>query len=406
MPEGVDGKFKVEKVGVVGAGVMGAEIAQSAAYNGYQVYLKDIDQAALDKGMGTVRDLTERLVSKRKLTREEADRIVGRVKPTLNYQEMTDCDLVVEAVVEVMKIKQAVLKDLENAIAKPFIFGSNTSSLSVSEIASAAKEPKNVVGIHFFNPVHKMLLVEVVKGQHTDREALGAAQAFAMKLGKTTVTTGDAPGFVVNRILTPYLREAIVLLQEGVPPEEIDKAMTSFGMPMGPLALMDEVGLDIGEKVIHVLHAALGERMAPPAILSVVASQKLLGKKGGKGFYLYDENGKRTVFNPEIAQAIKAKRSPKLRGAIQDRLALIMVNEAARCLEEGIIAEPSQLDLAMVFGTGFAPFYGGVLRYADQVGLRTVQQKLEWLAKVAGESYKPSQLLTKKAALGENFYRH
>jgi 3-hydroxyacyl-CoA dehydrogenase/enoyl-CoA hydratase/3-hydroxybutyryl-CoA epimerase len=404
MPEGVK-PAKIETVGVVGAGVMGAEIAQSAAYSGYQVFLKDIDQGALDKGMTVIRNLMDGLVNKKKMTRQEADKVLARVKPTLNYADMAECDLVIEAVVEIMKIKQAVLKELEETIKKPFVFASNTSSLSVSEMAEGAKFPQNVVGVHFFNPVHKMLLVEIVKGKTSSNETLATGQSFAMKLKKTTVVTGDAPGFVVNRILAPYLREAVVLLEEGVPAEDIDKAMTSFGMPMGPLALMDEVGLDIGEKVIHVLHDALGERMAPPAILGVVAEKKLLGKKGGKGLYLYDENGKRAGINPEITEAVKAEPRTKLKGEIQDRLALIMVNEAARCLEEGIITEPSQLDLAMVFGTGFAPFYGGVLRFADQVGTRVVFQKLDYLSRVAGASYKPCALLTKLAQSGASFYK-
>ena len=403
-PEGIAPDIKVETVGVVGAGVMGAEIAEAAAFNGYTVYLKDIDQQALDKGMGTAKGLVDGLVSKKRLTAEEGAAIMARIKPTLSYAEMAECDLVIEAVVEIMKVKQSVLKELEDTITKPFVFASNTSSLSVSEMAAVAKHPQNVVGIHFFNPVHKMLLVEIVKAKTTSNETVAAAQLFAMKLGKTTVVTGDAPGFVVNRILAPYLREAIILLQEGVSPEEIDKAMTTFGMPMGPLALMDEVGLDIGEKVIHVLYAALGERMSPPAILSVVAEKKLLGKKGHKGLYLYDENDRRDGFNPEIVEAVKVPANPKLRGEIQDRLALIMVNEAARCIEEGVISAPSQLDLAMVFGTGFAPFTGGVLRFADQTGLPIVLQKLQYLSEVAGESYKPCKLLVDKAQRGENFY--
>ena len=404
MPEGAK-PATLETVGVVGAGVMGAEIAQSAAFSGYQVYLKDIDQTALDKGMGVIKKLMDGLVEKKKMTREEADKVLARVKPTLNYSDMADCDLVIEAVVEIMKVKKAVLKDLEDTIKKPFVFASNTSSLSVSEMAEGAKSPENVVGVHFFNPVHKMLLVEIVKGKSSSKETLATGQSFAMKLKKTTVVTGDAPGFVVNRILAPYMREAVVLLEEGVPAEDIDKAMTKFGMPMGPIALMDEVGLDIGEKVIHVLHDALGERLAPPKILSVVAEKKLLGKKGGKGLYLYDADGKRTEFNPEISEALKVEPRKKLDGEIQDRLALIMVNEAARCLEEGIITDPSQLDLAMVFGTGFAPFYGGVLGYADRVGSRVIFQKLDYLSRVAGESYKPCALIKKLAESGGTFYK-
>lgn len=405
MPEGVNPEIKVETVGVVGAGVMGAEIAEAAAYNGYKVFLKDIDSGALDKGMAVCKGLIDGLVSKRKMTAEEGAAIMARITPTLKYEDMANCDLVIEAVVEVMKVKQSVLQELEAAINRPFVFASNTSSLSVSEMASVAKNPKNVVGVHFFNPVHKMLLVEIVKGNTTSNETVAAGQAFAMKVGKTTVVTGDAPGFVVNRILAPYLREAIVLLEQGVPPDDIDKAMTGFGMPMGPLALMDEVGLDIGEKVIHVLHDALGERMAPPAILKTVSEKKLLGKKGGKGIYLYNEEGRRDGFNPEILEAVKAGPTPKLKGEIQDRLVLIMVNEAARCIEEGVITDPSQLDLAMVFGTGFAPFYGGVLRYADQIGLRIVAQKLRYLSQVAGESYRPCPLILDKASKGENFYQ-
>lgn len=404
MPEGVNPEIKVETVGVVGAGVMGAEIAEAAAYNGYKVFLKDIDAGALAKGMATAQGLVDGLVKKKKLSSEEATAIMGRITPTLNYAEMADCDLVIEAVVEIMKVKQSVLKELEGAIQKPFVFASNTSSLSVSEMASVAQNPKNVVGVHFFNPVHKMLLVEIVKAGTTSNETVAAAQAFAMKLGKTTVITGDAPGFVVNRILAPYLREAIVLLEQGVPGEDIDKAMTAFGMPMGPLALMDEVGLDIGEKVIHVLHDALGERMAPPAILKVVSDKKLLGKKGHKGLYLYDEKNKRDGLNPDVTEAIKVPPRPKLRGEIQDRLALIMVNEAARCIQEGVISDPSQLDLAMVFGTGFAPFYGGVLKYADQIGLRVVNQKLDYLSRICGESYTPAQIIVDKAARSESFY--
>jgi 3-hydroxyacyl-CoA dehydrogenase/enoyl-CoA hydratase/3-hydroxybutyryl-CoA epimerase len=227
------------------------------------------------------------------------------------------------------------------------------------------------------------------------------------------VTTADSPGFVVNRILAPYLREAIVLVEQGVPLEDIEKTMTSFGMPMGPLALLDEVGLDIAGEVIKVIHAALGARMTPPAILATIEGLKIVGKKGGKGIYLYGADGKRVfdkktksyVFNPDVLAAVKASRNPKTRGEIQDRLVLAMVNEAARCLEEGVVSDPSQLDLAMIFGTGFPPFVGGVLRYADQTGTPVVCQKLEFLSKVAGDNYHPARLLSTLAADGGSFYR-
>jgi len=404
MPPKSGNEIAVQNVGVLGAGVMGAGIAQAAAYNQYKVALRDVEQRFVDKGYETIKKLFDGLVEKHRLSSEERDQMLAGITPTIEYEKLQDCDLVIEAVLEDMKVKQEVLQKLENTIKKPFIFATNTSSLSVNELAKAAKNPANVVGIHFFNPVHKMPLVEIVKADATSDETLAAAKQFALKLGKTTVTVADAPGFVVNRILAPYLREAMILLEAGVNPELIDKAMTSFGMPMGPFTLMDEVGLDIGAKVTHVLHAALGERMSPPSIMSKLEHLKLLGKKGGKGFFLYDEKGKKAQFNPDVAAAIEVPKKVIGPGVIQDRLILIMINEAARCLEEGVIKDPAQLDLALVMGIGFPPFRGGILRYADQIGIKIVHQKLAFLSKVAGENYVPCSLILQKVAAVENFY--
>jgi 3-hydroxyacyl-CoA dehydrogenase/enoyl-CoA hydratase/3-hydroxybutyryl-CoA epimerase len=405
MPEGVRPSVDVKTVGVLGAGVMGAGIAQAAAYAGYKVVLKDVAQEPLDKGMANIKALFDGLVQKRKMSQAEADMKFGAIHATVNYADMADCDLVIEAVVEKMVVKKAVIADLEKVItAKPFVFATNTSSLSVDEMAKGATHPENVVGLHFFNPVHKMKLVEVVRADTTSNETLALAKSFGMKLGKTTVVTNDGPGFVVNRVLAPYMAEAIKLLESGVPAEEIDKAATKFGMPMGPIALLDEVGLDIVSHVINVMHSALGERLAPPATVATIQKLKLLGKKGGKGMYLYDEKGKRAGFNPDIQAAITAPARSMTVNAIQDRLFLPMVNEAALCLQEGIISDPSQLDLAMIFGTGFAPFLGGVLGYADSIGIKTVYQRLDHMSKVAGDNYKPAQLIVDKAAKGEGFY--
>lgn len=425
MPEGFAPSIKVKKVGVLGAGVMGAGIAQAAAHAGYDVVLKDIKPEFVEKGMATIKGLFDGLVEKRKYTREEADAKLAAIKGTCDFNDLADCDLVVEAVVEIMKVKQDVLAELEKAISKPFIFATNTSSLSVTTMGEHARHPENVVGLHFFNPVHKMPLVEVVKTDKTSEDAANIARAFAMKLGKTVVLTADAPGFVVNRILAPYLREAILLMQEGVPLEDIEKAIKDFGMPMGPLELLDEVGLDIAEKVIHVLHDSLGDRMTPPTIMEGINALKIVGRKGGKGIYVYDAPGgrrksyiekvgkgwrkkkiKKYVFNPDVVAAIKAPRNPKSAGEIRDRLVLAMVNEAARVMEEGIVSLPSELDLAMIFGTGFPPFTGGVLRYADQQGLANVAQKLTFLSQVSGENYTPAALLREKAAKGGTFYQN
>ncbi len=396
--------LKIKKVGVIGAGVMGAGIAQAAAYSGYDVVLKDIKQEALDAGMATVKGLFDGLVAKKKLSATEGASRLAAVHPTLDYADMADCDMVIEAVVEVMKVKKIVLADLEKVIKKPFIFATNTSSLSISEMASAARNPELVVGVHFFNPVHKMPLVEIIYGDTTSDGAAAAAQEFSLKLGKTTVFCLDRAGFIVNAILTPYLLEAVKLLEQGVAPEEIEKTMQSFGMPMGPLTLLDEVGLDVAGHVARVLHSAFGERLDPPTLLKKVEEAKLVGKKGGEGIYAYAE-GKRAGINPKVQAWITAAPVKKQKGEIQDRLALAMVNEAARVLESGIVSDPRTLDLAMIFGTGFPPFLGGPLRYADSVGIKVVHQKLEMLSKVAGENYAPCQLIKDMAARGQSFYQ-
>lgn len=395
---------KIKKVGVIGAGVMGAGIAQAAAYAGYQVVLKDIKQEALDAGMATVKGLFDTLADKKKLSRTEATQKYAAVKGTLDYADLSDCDMVIEAVVEVMKVKKIVLGDLEKVIKKPFIYATNTSSLSITEMAEGARNPELVVGVHFFNPVHKMPLVEIIFGGTTSDGAAAAAQEFALKLGKTTVFCLDRPGFIVNAILTPYLLEAVRLLEQGVAAEDIEKTMQSFGMPMGPLTLLDEVGLDVAGHVARVLYTAFGDRLNPPDLLKKVDEAKLVGKKGGAGIYAYAE-GKRAGINPTVAGWITAQAVKKQRGEIQDRLALAMVNEAARVLESGIVADPRTLDLAMIFGTGFPPFLGGPLRYADSLGIKVVHQKLEMLSRVAGENYAPCQLIKDMAARGQSFYQ-
>jgi 3-hydroxyacyl-CoA dehydrogenase/enoyl-CoA hydratase/3-hydroxybutyryl-CoA epimerase len=405
MPGKVSADQKIKTVGVLGAGVMGAGIAQVAAKAGYQIVLKDVEQKFVDKGIANIKKVLDERVAKNKMRPAERDKIISAIKPTIEYEQMKDCDLIIEAVLEDMKIKQDALSSIEKINQKPFIFATNTSSLSVNELAKVAKDPTRVLGLHFFNPVPKMPLVEIIKGNATTDDALSITKEFGLKLGKTTVTTADSPGFVVNRILVPYLREAILLLQEGVAAESIDKAMKSFGMPMGPIALMDEIGLDVGGKVIHVLHEALGERMAPPAIMTGLDGLKILGVKGGKGFYLYDEKKKQAGFNPDVLALVKVESKSMMPDVIQDRLVLIMVNEAARCLEEKVIAEPSQLDLAMIFGTGFPPYRGGILRYADSLGTKLVCEKLTFLAQVAGENYVPCKLLSEKAATNATFYQ-
>ncbi len=403
-PSDVSVRQEIKTVAVLGAGVMGAGIAQAAANAGYKVVLKDIEQKFVDSGMAKITKLFDTLVDRHKIKPEERNKKLANIKGTVSYNDLQDCDLIIEAVLEDINVKTEALKAVEQANKKHFIFATNTSSLSVDEIAAASSHPDRVVGLHFFNPVHKMPLVEVVRGKDTSPETLATAQSFALKLGKTTVITSDAPGFVVNRILVPYLREAIILLEEGVPPQLIEKAATDFGMPMGPFTLLDEIGLDIGSKVTHVLYEALGERLAPPPLMQKLEVLKLLGKKGGKGFYLY-EDGKRTEFNPDVLTIIDAPTNKKYPGEIQDRLFLIMLNEATRCLQERVVSEPALLDLAMIFGTGFPPYRGGILRYADHLGLKIVHQKLAFLSQIAGINYAPTDIILEKVATNTNFYQ-
>lgn len=412
-PQNARPEVSIKVVGVLGAGVMGAGIAQSAAYAGYTVVLYDKFPQGLEKGKASITELFDGLVEKRKLTREAADAMLAKITFTTDFAPLADCDIVVEAIVEDLGVKNQAWADVQSVIrakhglSKRFIRGSNTSSLKVKRMADASDEPEMFGGLHFFNPVHKMPLVEVVRAPQTSAATVAALKAFSQRIGKTAVTTADAPGFAVNRILTPYMLEAIKLAEAGVAIEDIEKAMKYFGFPMGPFELIDAVGLDIVSKVVEVMSGpeGIGSRVAPPPlVLGFIKQQKLLGKKGGKGLFLYGEDGRKTTLNPDFEAVLPSDKRKKSMSEIQDRLALVMVNEACRCLEEGVVDEPSQLDLAMIMGTGFPPFRGGLLRYADALGARVVHQKLSHLAAVAGENYAPTALLTRKAAAGEAFY--
>jgi 3-hydroxyacyl-CoA dehydrogenase / enoyl-CoA hydratase / 3-hydroxybutyryl-CoA epimerase len=391
-------------IGVLGSGIMGSGIAQAAAYAGFHVLLYDINDEVLEQGVKRIANLFDGLVDRGKLSAPEANRMVENIATTTELAELRDSDLVIEAIVEDPAIKKKTLTELSKHLKKECIFASNTSSLSISAMSEALDQPENMVGIHFFNPVHRMPLVEVVKADKTSVLTMNTAKKFAQKLGKTTVVASDAPGFIVNRILGPYLREAVVLLEQGMEAEDIDKAIKSFGMPMGPITLLDEIGLDVAGKVMESMSHAFGERQGPLKLFKIIQEQKLLGKKGQKGFFLYDEKGKRLGLNPDITQAIQAEPIKKTAGEIQDRLILLMVNEAAMCLEEEIATSPAQLDLAMIFGTGFPPYRGGLLRYADKLSTPLVVEKMDWIATAQGQRYKPCKLLMQLAQDRKSFY--
>lgn len=399
-------------LGVIGAGSMGAGIVLACLMAGYRVVLKEINPEALNVGVARIRAQIEKLVKIRKIKEERAEELFNNLTPVLEYADMTCCQLVIEAIFENMKVKKETRAALDAVMPGPYIFATNTSSLSVGEMAFEDKEagipealyPDRIVGIHFFNPVHKMPLVEIVQANETSSITVDSARNFVVRLDKVPVECGDGPGFIVNRILVPYMREAILLAEQGVPFVDVDKAMKVFGMPMGPFELMDTVGLDIAGHVLDSIYQALGERFAPPARVAGLRALSLLGQKGGAGFYLYDDSGK-TGPNPDAVALFSAMPVIKSALEIQDRLMLIMINEASRLLASGVAADADAIDLAMVFGTGFPPFRGGLLKYADAMGSIILEQKLSCLHAMHPEgNYEPSSIIKMLAGSRLSFY--
>jgi 3-hydroxyacyl-CoA dehydrogenase / enoyl-CoA hydratase / 3-hydroxybutyryl-CoA epimerase len=392
----------VTSAAVIGAGIMGSGIAQWLSSRGVRVILRDVNPPALAAGSERIRKLFgDRRVFAEKEARDGFDRIT----PTTETVPFDHVDLVIEAAVEKMEAKKKIFSQLDQQAGNAAtLLATNTSALSLAEIAGTTKNPARVVGIHFFNPVHKMQLVEVVTAPQTDPETVERAVQFARQIGKLPVVVRDSPGFVVNRILVPYLLEAALLFENGARAEDIDEAMLDFGMPMGPLRLIDEVGVDIAADVGATLAAHFSDRLRLPEMLAKMVSAGWLGRKSGRGFYIYSGK-KKAVPNPELASLCRHHSAAALsRAEIERRLSLLIVNEAARCVEEKITSGPDMVDFAMVMGTGFAPFRGGPLRYAETFGLRRVIDELDRLTTEAGPRYVRCGLLEQLAAEGRRFY--
>ena len=295
---------------------------------------------------------------------------MDKITTTLDYSGFANADIVIVAVVENMEVKRKVFRELSAAAGMQTILATNTSALSVTEMAKETKDPSKVIGLHFFNPVHKMPLVEIITTAQTSKETLASTLALVKRLGKTPIIVKDSCGFVVNRILLGYINEAGRLLEEGHSIVAIDKIMTDFGMPMGPFTLTDEVGLDVGSKVLHILEAGLGERFKPVEVFEKTCAQGFLGKKSGKGFYLHPPVHSRSARGTQPNPAIPPVHSRSVRGEESlRRMLYVMINEAARCLEEKIVDGPGAIDVGMIFGAGFPAFRGGLLRYADTIGI-------------------------------------
>jgi 3-hydroxyacyl-CoA dehydrogenase/enoyl-CoA hydratase/3-hydroxybutyryl-CoA epimerase len=393
---------KVESAAVIGAGVMGGAIAELAVAGDVRTVLKDIEQEALEAGQRHAAELLRKAAKARVFTEEQAGLKLALLSGTLTYDGLEEVDLAIEAVVERMAVKQQVFRELEEAVGPEAVLATNTSSLSVTEMGTALERPERLVGLHFFNPVHKMPLVEVIRAEKTDDSTLATAFRFALDAGKTPVVVADRPGFLVNRLLGPYLGEAGRLVEEGIAIDAIDAALRAFGMPMGPCRLLDEIGFDVARHAGREMAATLGDRLAPSGVLDRLIDEGRLGRKNGRGFYLY-EAGRAKGVDPEVAALFGAAGAAVSDSRIRERCLWSMVNEAARALEEEIVASADLLDLAMIMGTGFPPFRGGLLRWADEEGAARIHEGLTGLAEELGERFRPAPLLARLAEQNGTF---
>ncbi len=399
---------QVKHMAVLGAGTMGGGVAQVAAESGIAVRMKDISNDALALGFKAANDVWQKDLSRRKITKYDLEKKLSLISGTLDFSGFSNCDLVVEAIVEDMEIKKKVIAETAKHCPPDCIVATNTSSLSVTEMAKGHPKPENFLGMHFFNPVNKMPLVEVIRGPQTSDLAAATVFDVAKRMGKIPVVVKDGPGFLVNRLLMPYMIEAMFILEDGMEIAKVDRWYThKFGMPMGPFRLMDEVGLDVCLKVVKIFRKSLGERIEVPAIAEKLSVSGRLGKKNGRGFYLYDDRGKELSVDRKVYSDLGLNEpTDKLtEREVLERGILTMVNEGALALlEDRIVDKPEQVDLAMIMGTGFPPFRGGLLKYADTLGTKYIANELEMYAAKCGRRLSPSQPLANLAKNDRKFY--
>jgi 3-hydroxyacyl-CoA dehydrogenase/enoyl-CoA hydratase/3-hydroxybutyryl-CoA epimerase len=399
---------KVKKVMVLGGGLMGGGIASVTTTKAkIPARVKDISEQGLSNALSYAYKLLDKGVKRRHMTPIARDNIMALMTTTTEYTGIKDADIVVEAVFEDLALKHKMVQDVERECGENTIFASNTSSLPIGQIAAAASRPENVIGLHYFSPVEKMPLVEVIAHKTTSPETIATTVAFARKQGKTPIVVQDGAGFYVNRILALYMNEAAQLLLEGQRVEHLDRALVKFGFPVGPMTLLDEVGIDVGAKISPILEKELGDRFKAPAAFDKLLADDRKGRKNGKGFYQYGPKAKKAKLVDESVYKVLdiLIASDKEAKDVAERCTIQMLNEAVRCLEEGIIASARDGDIGAIFGIGFPPFLGGPFRYIDTLGASNLVATLQGYQSLYGDRFAPCDTLVKMASDGSQFYK-
>jgi 3-hydroxyacyl-CoA dehydrogenase/enoyl-CoA hydratase/3-hydroxybutyryl-CoA epimerase/enoyl-CoA isomerase len=401
----------VKKAAVLGAGIMGGGIAYQSALKGTPIIMKDINQAGIDLGLSEANKLLAKRVDKGRMKAADAGKVLNNIIPALTYSEFGDVDVIVEAVVENPKVKKAVLAEVEDLVSEDTIITSNTSTISIDLLAEDLKRPENFLGMHFFNPVHMMPLVEIIRGKKTSDEAVAKVVAYAQAMGKTPVVVNDCPGFLVNRVLFPYFGGFAGLLRDGADFQKVDKVMEKFGWPMGPAYLLDVVGMDTAVHANEVMAEGFPDRMKADykSAMQVLFENDRYGQKNDKGFYAYelDRKGKpkKTVDESvyELIKDVVGEAKDFSDEEIIERVMVPMCIETVRCLEEGIVEDPAEADMGLIFGIGFPPFRGGALRYIDSMGLDKFCEIADKYADL-GKLYHPTEKMREMAKKGETYF--
>ena len=407
--KGVD----VKHAAVLGAGIMGGGIAYQSASKGTAIIMKDINHDALELGLSEATKLLGKMLKRKRIDETKMAKTLNSITPTLSYGDLKFVDIVVEAVIENPKIKKSVLEELETKVKEDAILTSNTSTISITHLAEGLKRPENFCGMHFFNPVHLMPLVEVIRGEKSSEKAIASTVAYALKMGKTPIVVNDCPGFLVNRILFPYLAGLLKMINDGVDFAKIDKVMEKFGWPMGPAYLLDVVGIDTAHHASAVMAEGFPDRLKDDKrnMLDVLFDKKYYGQKNGKGFYEYkiDKKGKpKKSLNPEIYEDVKTLTLEKLELSDEDiiaRMMIPMIFESSRCLEDNIVNTPIEVDMGLLLGLGFPPFRTGALKYADDFGLENLIKASEKFSDL-GKLYHPTEQILEMAKSGKKFYQN